>query len=74
MTPKKIATPKMPDLAIVSVIADKEDNYSLIVDADEIDDYAALGMLLAATFSQLTKVLPDTYYGYSEEDPDEDED
>lgn len=72
MPPKKV-TNKLPDLAIVSVIADRDADYGIVVDADEIDEYAALGMLFAATWSQLMRVLPDTAYGYFESDGEGDD-
>lgn len=72
MTARK-TTPNLPELPVVSVIADRDENFAFHIDQGEMDDYAALGMLVAGAISKLLECLPESPFG-SEEDVDEDED
>lgn len=73
MTARK-TTPTLPELAVVSVIADRDEDFGIHIDQGEMDDFAALGMLFAGTVSKLFECLPNLPFGMSDEEEDEDED
>lgn len=73
MTPRKQPTPSVPELAIVSVIADRDDEFAFHIDQGEMDDYAALGMLFAGTISKLFECLPNLPFGIADDEDDEED-
>ena len=69
MAPSKRPSEKLPDISVVSIMNDADDD-NLTVDIGELDEYAAFGMMVVATYNKLMELLP-SGFGY---DPDDDDD